>query len=120
MDLADDYSRARIYLKVNTKENVPSQSLLEAMASGCAVVATDVGNTRGWLSQENAVLIPWGVEQLASALSALIEDSERVDHLGRQALSWVTDTCDYRVYARYYLDIWRAALPSQQALAGAT
>ena len=39
-------AEARIFLSLQNFDNYPSQSLIEAMANGCDVIATDVGETR--------------------------------------------------------------------------
>ena len=44
-DLAPLFARASVFVSCQRHENLGSSSLLEAMASGDAVVATDVGQT---------------------------------------------------------------------------
>jgi glycosyltransferase involved in cell wall biosynthesis len=62
--------------------------LLEAGATGCAIVATDVGGTREILplDQGGALLVPPNdPEQLAAAMEALLIDPQRRVELGAQA-----------------------------------
>jgi glycosyltransferase involved in cell wall biosynthesis len=106
------YDSASVYLKLNTGENIPSQSLLEAMAAGCAVVATDVGNTRAWLSAKNALLVDANPDKVAKAIELLIIDNDRRMHLGLEAADWVRTHSSYPAYAAYYESLWRRTLSS--------
>lgn len=51
------FSRSRIFVSLQTYNNYPSQSVFEAIKNGCLVVATDVGETRKILNDENSILI---------------------------------------------------------------
>jgi glycosyltransferase involved in cell wall biosynthesis len=50
-------SRSKVFLSLQAYNNYPSQSVFEAIKSGCLVVATDVGETRKILNEENSILI---------------------------------------------------------------
>jgi len=78
-------SRTKIFLSIQQTENYPSQSLLEAMACGCAIVATDVGETRRLLDESCAVLIPPSSDHLVEAIMRLINDPGRRQRLGLAA-----------------------------------
>ena len=53
------YQESAIFLATSPVENFLSNSLLEAMASGLAIVATDVGETRNLIRNgENGILVP--------------------------------------------------------------
>lgn len=70
--------------------------VLEAMAAGLAVVATDVGGSRVLVRDgENGLLVqPGSPEALATALSGAIQNRERLAHWGKasarlaQAFGW--------------------------------
>lgn len=51
-------NRSAINVQLQEDDNYPSQSLLEGMASGNAIVATDVGLTRRLVDESNGILIP--------------------------------------------------------------
>ena len=55
-DPAEDLSQSKVFLSLQKYNNYPSQSLLEAIACGCAVIATDVGETRMIINEENGKL----------------------------------------------------------------
>jgi glycosyltransferase involved in cell wall biosynthesis len=60
-------------------------TVIEAMAAGKPVVATDVGGTADAIRDNgNGILVPAGaVEPIAAALSSLLEDPERASAMGR-------------------------------------
>jgi glycosyltransferase involved in cell wall biosynthesis len=84
-DVAPILTAARVYLAIRTLENYPTQALLEAMASGCAIVATDVGDTRLLVDDSDGVLVSADVEQIANAALALLADPGRCAQLGAAA-----------------------------------
>ncbi|MEZ5291093.1 MAG: glycosyltransferase [Vicinamibacterales bacterium] len=85
--------------------------LLEAMASGCAVVGTDAGALSSALRHdETGVLVPAGqAGSLAGALGALDRDPGRVARLGRAARALVEQRFDVRRCAGVFADILEAA-----------
>ena len=52
------------------------------MASECAIVATDVGNTRLLVDESCAILIPSDANALAKAIQYLLESPELVTRFG--------------------------------------
>ena len=66
---------AMIFCSLQDNENYPSQSLLEAIASGCICIATDNGNTRAIVKDEFGILINSSVESLSKAIVSVIEMS---------------------------------------------
>lgn len=95
--------RTKIFLSLQTADNYPSQSLLEAMASGCAIIATDVGHTRLLLSETNAVLIPGHPGALAAAIIDLLEDSEKRVTMGKSARNMAITKHTVERYMEYFL-----------------
>jgi glycosyltransferase involved in cell wall biosynthesis len=73
-------NRSSIFVSLQILENYPSQSLLEAMACGNAVVATDIGETWRLVDEKNGIRIPSSPEALADAIVNLLDDP----HLSRK------------------------------------
>jgi len=71
------YADADIYLQTPNIDNMPS-SVLEAFASGCAVVSTNAGGVPAILTDEaHGLLVPCGEpEAAAAAICRLLEDSD--------------------------------------------
>jgi glycosyltransferase involved in cell wall biosynthesis len=57
-------------------DNYPSQSVMEAMFMGNAVVATDAGDTRRLVDERNGVLVGYREEEVAAALRQLADDEQ--------------------------------------------
>ena len=76
------YEAADIYLQTPNIDNMPA-SVLEAYASGCAVVATDAGGVPAILTDgEHGLLAPCGDHQsVAAAVTRLLEDPALADRL---------------------------------------
>jgi glycosyltransferase involved in cell wall biosynthesis len=96
--------RTKVYVSLQDTENYPSQSLLEAMACGCAVVATDVGLTRHLLDESCALLVPRDPVALADALAYLLEKEPMRGSLGRNAQRIATSTHTIERFAAYFVD----------------
>lgn len=87
------YRESKIFLAMSPVENFLSNSLLEAMASGLVIIATDVGETRNIIRDgKNGVLVPPSdPETLASAILSLLSDENLRHDLSRNALETVKD-----------------------------
>ena len=84
------YARSDIFLAPALREgwnNTP----MEAMAAGCAVVATDVGGIPYYtIPGETALVVePGDVGAMVEAISGLIENPERIHALGRRAVKHI-------------------------------
>jgi glycosyltransferase involved in cell wall biosynthesis len=86
-----------IYVQASAREEGTSNSILEAMASGLPVVATDIGGNREVVQHGETGLIvpPRDPGALADALLGLLADPERCRALGAAGASLVR-----RCYAR--------------------
>jgi glycosyltransferase involved in cell wall biosynthesis len=76
------YADADIYVQTPNIDNMPS-SVLEAFASGCAVVSTNAGGVPAILTDEtHGLLVPCGEpERAAAAICRLVEDSQLAQRL---------------------------------------
>lgn len=117
--MANLYSVADIYVHPSRAETF-SLSILEAMASGCAVVATDVGAAEEQLFPASSVA-PRGVvvrssdpAALATSLISLIQDVRRRRQLSASAASHVRLEWTLNHHAEAHLALYR----SQQRGAG--
>lgn len=83
-------ARAAIYVLPSHAEGLP-MGLLEAMAAGCAVVATDVGGIPDVVQDgANGLLVPPGDSRaLALAIARLVADPALAARLGRAARATV-------------------------------
>ena len=54
-----------VFVSIQTTNNYPSQSVLEAMGCGNAIIATDVGDTRMFINENNGILIDLEAKQIS-------------------------------------------------------
>ena len=68
--------KSKIFISIQSDNNYPSQSLLEAMASENAIVASDVGETRRIVTDKEGILIPLSAKKIVEALKFLFNHSD--------------------------------------------
>jgi len=81
---ANVYSSCDLYVSASSKEGLPLAPL-EAMASGLAVVATNVPGHRDVVDRDTGLLVPpdAGAPGLAAAIASLLGDPERRRRMGQ-------------------------------------
>lgn len=79
--------KSKIFLSLQKYENYPSQSLLEAMACGNAIIATDVGLTRKIISNKVGRLVKYDATQLVSELNDIYNKDSLLRHMAQNARS---------------------------------
>lgn len=95
-EVAETLRAADVYVLPSAREGLPN-SVLEAMATGLACVASDIPGCRDALSEGGGILFPPGDEgALADALDRLAADPEARRRMGDEGL--------LRVRERYALD----------------
>jgi len=76
------------------------------MACGCAIVATDVGDTRMFINNNNGILINLRLDELVSAIEKLYIDSGLAVKLGNFAYNYVREKHTIENMANYYISIF--------------
>jgi glycosyltransferase involved in cell wall biosynthesis len=101
-------NRSGIFVSLQTEENYPSQSLLEAMACGNAIVATNVGETWRLVDETNGLCVQPEGNQVADALLTLLADPtlEKRQQMSRQRV--LADYTPERFFG-YMQDVYRRA-----------
>lgn len=84
-DVAELLQAADIFVLATYREGLP-RSVIEAMATGLPVVASDIPACRELVSDDVGILFPVSdVSALTAALKTLIDDPERREAMGRAA-----------------------------------
>lgn len=120
-DLPRIYRSAAICVVPSLYENFP-YTALEAMAAGCAVVASDVGGIPEMITNERDGLLvpPDHPEHLGRAIARLLLDPDAARDLGAAARITVRTRFDRAAIARLTASVYRSvAAGRQQAVAGA-
>ncbi|MDE3018528.1 MAG: glycosyltransferase [Nitrospirota bacterium] len=101
---------ALLFASLQRMDNYPSQALLEAMACGASVVATDVGLTGKLVDDTVGLRVPADPVSVAEALVRLLADPERTQILGERGRE--------RVLREHSLDAYLTHLEGLYAAAG--
>lgn len=98
-----------LYVFPTLKEGFPN-ALLEAMAAGCAVVASDFpGNLEVACNERNALVVPMNdAEALTGAIRRLLLDRDLATRLGLQARHDVETDFSLTAYARKMAALYEA------------
>jgi glycosyltransferase involved in cell wall biosynthesis len=100
-------SCSKMFCSLQRDSNYPSQSLIEAMACGCAVIATDVGDTRLLVDEKVGILIPPDrPDKLADAICDLLNDPKRCSDLGKIARERVLSIMKVERYMTFLEEIY--------------
>lgn len=99
-----------IFLSLQDKENYPSQSLLEAMACGNAIVATNVGLTNLLVDNSNGVLINKNEFELVSAIVSLVSDYKSTLSKGINSREKVLSNHSVDIFLRYLNNLYMLRL----------
>lgn len=94
-------NRSRIHVSLDQYDNLSNQSLLEGMASGCAVVASDVGGTHRVVTDEVGIRTSLAPEAIGEAILALLADPARAQEMGRRGRERVLENHHVDRYIDY-------------------
>jgi glycosyltransferase involved in cell wall biosynthesis len=112
-DVSATLARASVYLSIQAVENYPTQALLEAMAAGCAIVATDVGDTRLLVDETVGAVLPPDAEPITQAALDLLNDPARCAQLGAAARQRATTQHTVERMVDYLQALYADALGEQ-------
>jgi glycosyltransferase involved in cell wall biosynthesis len=106
--MPDMYASLDVFVLPSIDEGMPI-ALLEAMASGCPVIATNVGSVANVIrDQENGLLIqPGNTGALTSAMLALASKRERLSQFGEAARKDVLEHHSGNQMSGQYADLYR-------------
>lgn len=100
-------SNSLVYFSAYQVDNYHSQALLEAMASGCAIVASDIGETRKVVDETCGFLTTNDPEEMALRIDFLLDNVEIAREMGNQARQKVMLEQTIERYATRLSDLYR-------------
>jgi glycosyltransferase involved in cell wall biosynthesis len=103
------FAETSVFVSIQTTNNYPSQSVLEAMACGNAIIASDVGDTKMFVNEKNGILINLDLDSLVSALENLIKNPTKTKELGNNAKKFVKINHNVEKAEKYYKDLFQKA-----------
>lgn len=104
-------AESAVYVSLQTSDNFGSQALLEAMGAGCAVIATDVGETSRLVTPDVGTVVPPEAEAVAAAL---VESVTNPDHTRARG-----SAASHRALNEYSADAYAAWLETLYSRAAA-
>ncbi len=99
------FARTSVFISLQTGTNYPSQSVLEAMACGNAIIAGNRGDTKLFINESNGILIDLNKEQLVAAIESLILNKQLALRLGMNGREFVLREHTIEKYTEYFLDL---------------
>lgn len=102
--------QSRIFVSLQTHENYPSQSLLEAIATENVVIATDVGDTRRLVNESSGFLVDLDVASVANALEAAFTQDNHLAQMAQRSRETIRKNHNIGRFYDYLLDLWGGRL----------
>ena len=107
------FAGTSVFVSVQSGTNYPSQSVLEAMACGNAVIASKTGDTELFINSDNGLLIGLSVFELAHAIESLIIDPELTRKLGAKGREDAAREHTIEKYTSYFTGFINSAFSKQ-------
>ena len=105
-DISGELARSSVFVSCQRFENLGSSSLLEAMACGNAIVATDVGHTREIVDEIIGELVPPTPRDVARGVVGLLTNPPRCQEAGRRARERVLARYSPEKYVQRLLEVY--------------
>jgi glycosyltransferase involved in cell wall biosynthesis len=105
------YQIADIFIFLSKSEGV-SNVLLEAMASGLCILASDIGGNRELITHNNnGILVPYGDSQkLCQALADILSNALTRDVLGEATVRQVREKYNFSIITKNYINVYQEIL----------
>jgi glycosyltransferase involved in cell wall biosynthesis len=103
------FSNTSVFVSLQTGTNYPSQSVLEAMACGNAVIASNTGDTNLFINEDNGLLIEISLNELVNAIEKLINNKELTLRLGMNAREYAMKDHTAERYIGYFTELIKKA-----------
>ncbi len=97
--------KSKVFISIMEYENYPSQSLLEAMACENAIIASDVGETRRLVTENEGILVNLNAEEIANAIYELFSSPELMIRLARNARRKAIENHNIEKFSDYFFAI---------------
>jgi glycosyltransferase involved in cell wall biosynthesis len=97
--------QSKVFISIQQVNNYPSQSLIEAMACENAIIASDVGETRKLVTENEGILVNLDSEIIAEEIYKLFTTKGLIEQLGSNARKKVIENHTVEKYAEYFYSI---------------
>jgi glycosyltransferase involved in cell wall biosynthesis len=97
--------KSRVFVSIQSINNYPSQSLLEAMACENAIIASDVGETKRLITENEGILVKLNPQSIAEAVYKLFNTDGLIEKCGKNARDKVIKEQSVEKFAQYFYSI---------------
>ena len=97
--------KSKVFISIQQFNNYPSQSLIEAMACENAIIASDVGETRLLVTEDEGILVDLNPQSIADAVFKLFSTKGLIEKLGSNARKKVIKEHTVEKFADYFYSI---------------
>lgn len=115
-DVAEIYRALDVFVLPSRREAAP-MALLEAMASGCPVVAVDAGSVSGIVGEAGVVVPPESPDAIATGVIGLAHDAARAASMGSRARKRAIGANSLGRSIELYSDLYASLLDGRRATA---
>lgn len=98
-------SNSKVFVSIQEGNNYPSQALIEAMACENAIIASDVGETRLLVSDNEGILVNLSAADIANAINELFTTPGLIEKLGKNARKKVIENHTIEKFADYFYSL---------------
>lgn len=105
-DVIGVLSESSIFMSLQDYGNYPNQALIEAMACGNAVIATNVDDTFKILPEGCGILVNKNIDEIVEKTIDLLNNPKKINELGSNARKFITQNFTIERYAEYILNIY--------------
>jgi glycosyltransferase involved in cell wall biosynthesis len=94
-------NKSLIHISIETYDNFTNQSLLEGMASGCAIISSDVGLTNKVVTPDVGILVELSAQEISDAIKHLMKHPYLIKKMGQNAREKIIREHTIDKYADY-------------------
>lgn len=113
-DPSEILGHSSIFVSLQQEENYPSQIILEAMACGNFILASDVGETFKFINGQTGAMVPLLENVIRQKIEELINDIDQVHRVGRTAREYVLKNFTIETVLLYYQTIFYALISEKK------
>jgi glycosyltransferase involved in cell wall biosynthesis len=104
-DPPEIFADTSVFVSLQSGTNYPSQSVLEAMACGNAIIASNTGDTGMFINNTNGLLVELSKDSVTAAMMKLIENPMLTKKLGEGANKTARESHTLENMTGYYLNL---------------
>lgn len=105
-NILSELEKSRIFVSIIEPDNYPSQSVLEAMYAGNALLLSDKGFTKKRFFNDNGLLCDIEFDDVLSKLVELVQDVPRLETFGRNSLGLLKARYEKSLYINYLHEMY--------------